>query len=66
MTTRQDDTHLLLGAFVLGGLSDEDVAEFRNHLRSCAQCRLELDRVAGLPRVLEVVRPSEPGWLTPL
>jgi predicted anti-sigma-YlaC factor YlaD len=66
MTTRDDNTHLLLGAFVLGGLSDEDVEEFRNHLRSCAQCRQELDRVAELPRVLDVVRPSEPGWLTPI
>ncbi|ADU49485.1 zf-HC2 domain-containing protein [Intrasporangium calvum] len=66
MTTRDDDTHALLGAFVLGGLSDEDVTEFRNHLRSCLQCRQELDQVAELPRTLELGRPSEPGWLAPI
>lgn len=41
MTTGSDDLHVLLGAYVLGGLSDDDHRAFSEHLRSCRQCQTE-------------------------
>jgi anti-sigma factor RsiW len=66
MTIHSHDNHVLLGAFILGGLSDEDAQDFRDHLQSCPDCRQELDRLAGLPRLLELLRHSQPGRLAPL
>jgi hypothetical protein len=70
MTIRDLDKHVLLGAFILGGLSEEDAQGFRDHLQSCLDCRQELDRLAGLPRLLELARPTERGrraslWVGP-
>lgn len=36
------EVHLLLGAFVLGGLDAEDVRTFATHMAGCARCRAEL------------------------
>lgn len=50
-----DNLHLLLGAYVLGGLSDADHHTFSEHLRGCAACQQELGQVSGLPRLLGLV-----------
>lgn len=49
-----DELHTLLGAYVLGGLSDSDHRTFTEHLRTCAQCQQELGQVSGLPRLLSL------------
>ncbi|MDV3220249.1 zf-HC2 domain-containing protein [Intrasporangium sp.] len=59
--TEHDRLHLLLGGYVLGGLSDEDHREFTEHLRTCTVCQQELGQVSGLPRMLSFVdRPTNP------
>ncbi|MER7072426.1 zf-HC2 domain-containing protein [Terrabacter sp. NPDC000476] len=58
MTTEPTDLHVLLGAFVLGGLSDADHRAFSEHLRTCAQCQTELGQVSGLPRLLDLAGPT--------
>jgi anti-sigma-K factor RskA len=58
MTTASDDLHVLLGAYVLGGLSDEDHRAFSEHLRSCRQCQAEIGQVSGLPRLLDLAGPE--------
>jgi len=58
MTTGSDDLHVLLGAYVLGGLSDHDHRVFSEHLRSCRQCQTELGQVSGLPRLLDLAGPE--------
>ncbi|MEW1952388.1 zf-HC2 domain-containing protein [Terrabacter sp. NPDC080008] len=57
MTTGSDELHVLLGAYVLGGLSNEDHRAFSEHLRTCARCQAELGQVSGLPRLLELAGP---------
>ncbi|MDN5796787.1 MAG: zf-HC2 domain-containing protein [Intrasporangium sp.] len=52
------EPHVLLGAYVLGALSDEDQVAFGSHLQCCRQCREELAEVAGLPRLLDLVDPA--------
>jgi hypothetical protein len=64
MTTRSDDLHVLLGAYVLGGLSDDDHHSFSEHLRSCRQCQAELGQVSGLPRLLDLAGPQGGPHLT--
>lgn len=58
MSASPDDPHVLLGAYVLGGLSDDDHRAFTEHLRGCAQCQQELGQVSGLPRLLELAGPT--------
>src|SRR3954468_2278533 len=58
MTTRSDDLHVLLGAYVLGGLSDDEHRSFSEHLRTCAMCQTELGQVSGLPRLLDLAGPQ--------
>lgn len=58
MTTGSDDLHVLLGAYVLGGLSDDDHRAFSEHLRTCTQCQAELGQVSGLPRLLDLAGPE--------
>lgn len=53
-----DDVHLLLGAFVLGGLSDAEHRLFTQHLRTCPACQGELAQVSGLPALLGLVDPA--------
>lgn len=65
MTTGSSDVHEWLGAYVLGGLSDDDHRTFSEHLRTCRQCQSELGQVSGLPRLLDLAGPGggpEGGW----
>lgn len=47
-----DDVRVLVGALVLGGLSEDDRVTVTQHLRTCADCRAELTEVAPLPGLL--------------
>ena len=38
--------HRLLGGYLLGGLDEADTDRLDEHLRDCADCRAELDRLA--------------------
>ena len=65
MNDQTESLHILLGAFVLGGLSPGDRQAFSEHLSSCQKCRHELDQVAGIPRLLDLIAPSELGPASP-
>ena len=58
MNPGSDDVHVLLGAYVLGGLSDEDHRTYSEHLRTCGPCQAELGQVSGLPRLLDLAGPE--------
>jgi hypothetical protein len=58
MTPGPHDVHVLLGAYVLGGLSDDDHRTFTEHLRTCRECQAELGQVSGLPRLLDLAGPD--------
>jgi anti-sigma factor RsiW len=58
MNTTAEELHSLLGAYALGALSEKDHHAFTDHLRSCAQCRTELDELARLPRLLDLLDPA--------
>lgn len=60
-----DDLHLLLGAFVLGGLSEDEHRAFTQHLRTCPTCQTELAQVSGLPSLLALVDPVDLDGLAP-
>ncbi len=49
-----------LGAYVLGALDTAETAEVTAHLHTCDSCRLDYDRLAGLPNALAMV-PAE-AW----
>jgi hypothetical protein len=57
MITCTAEEHVLLGAFILGGLSPEDCAACREHLRRCRACGDELEALADLPHLLDLVGP---------
>ncbi len=61
-TTRADTDpermHELLGAFVLGGLEDEERHAFTAHLRTCADCQREAAQLSGIPGLLDLVDPD--------
>jgi anti-sigma factor RsiW len=57
--------HLLLGAYVLGGLSTEERRLFERHLDGCARCRAELAAAAPIPGMLRRVA-GEPGAGAPV
>src|SRR5829696_3394780 len=59
----RQDLHVLLGAHVLGGLSDDDARIFSEHLRTCAQCQTDLGQVSGLPRLLDLAGPQGGPYL---
>jgi hypothetical protein len=65
MTSGSDDLHVLLGAYLLGGLSDADHRAFTEHLRSCSACQIELGQVSGLPRLLDLAGPAGGPHLSP-
>ena len=46
---------LLLGVYVLGGLSEHEEYSVRTHLSRCAQCRAEYDELAGVPALLDLI-----------
>ncbi|MEW2480854.1 zf-HC2 domain-containing protein [Mycobacterium sp. NPDC049093] len=47
-----DEPHVLLGAYILGGLDAEERARFETHLKECAQCRAQAADFAPLPALL--------------
>lgn len=48
-----DALHRLLGGYLLGGLDEADTDRLDEHLRDCADCRAELDRLAPVPEMLQ-------------
>ncbi len=61
-----EQVHLLLGAFVLGGLDADDHQAFTRHLRHCATCQRESAQLSGLPALLDIVEPERvDAGLTP-
>jgi predicted anti-sigma-YlaC factor YlaD len=56
--TGNDHAHarMLLGAFLLGGLSSHEAAAVRAHLDVCLECRTEYDYLACVPSWLDLVR----------
>ena len=64
MNAGPDDVHVLLGAYVLGGLADDDHRAFTEHLRACRDCQAELGQVSGLPRLLDLAGPDGGPHLT--
>lgn len=52
---QHDQLQQFLGAYLLGGLSDDDHRAFTEHLRTCQTCQQELGQVSGLPRLLSLV-----------
>ncbi|MGW1550412.1 anti-sigma factor family protein [Streptomyces sp. NPDC002346] len=52
MSTDHDDVRMLIGAYVLGGLSETDRRVLESHLPTCQECRDELARSAPLAGLL--------------
>ncbi|GAA3041925.1 anti-sigma U factor RsuA [Kitasatospora albolonga] len=63
MTSPQEQ-HLDVGAYVLGLLEPEEMAQFATHLAGCARCTAEADELSGLEPLLaeyaEAVGPAVP------
>lgn len=54
-----DEPHVLLGAYILGGLDAEERGRFEAHLKECAQCRAQVADFAPLPALLSKVDPAD-------
>lgn len=54
-----DEPHILLGAYILGGLDADERAQFEAHLGECPQCRRDVSDYASLPALLSKVDPSD-------
>ncbi|WP_019972844.1 zf-HC2 domain-containing protein [Mycobacterium sp. 141] len=54
-----DEPHVLLGAYILGGLDAEERGRFEVHLKECAQCRAEAAGFAPLPALLSKIDPAD-------
>jgi Putative zinc-finger len=70
MTAGHDELQVLMGAYVLGGLSEADHAAFATHLRECTICQRELAQVSGIPRLLDLasdaaLMPADPTAARP-
>lgn len=52
-------THVDVGAYVLGILDEVEHERFEAHLVECHQCQVELQALAGLPDVLDAIREVE-------
>jgi len=48
-----------IGAYVLGGLEQEEAVAVREHLASCSACAEEHARLSGLPRLLALAAPMD-------
>jgi anti-sigma factor RsiW len=46
---------MLLGAYLMGGLSQSEAAEVRAHLEVCAMCKAEHDDLAPVPGWLDLL-----------
>jgi predicted anti-sigma-YlaC factor YlaD len=54
-----EDAFVSLGAYALGTLDAADNAAVAEHLAVCAACRMGLQEVAGLPRLLSMLTVSD-------
>ena len=54
-----DDPHVLLGAYILGGLDADERGRFEAHLKDCAQCRAQAADFAALPSLLSKADPAD-------
>jgi hypothetical protein len=63
MTAGHDEWHILAGAFILGGLSDQEHRVFAAHLRECRACQREVGELGGIPRLLDLA--DEPAERAP-
>jgi anti-sigma factor RsiW len=54
-----EDAFVSLGAYALGTLDAADNAAVAEHLEGCAECRLGLQEIAGLPRLLNLLTASD-------
>jgi predicted anti-sigma-YlaC factor YlaD len=52
---RDGHVQLLLGAYLLGGLTASQEAAVRAHLDCCARCRAEHDELAVVPSWLDLL-----------
>lgn len=50
---------VLLGAYVLGGLSAREASAVRTHLTCCVRCQAEHDELASLTSVLDLLASPE-------
>jgi Putative zinc-finger len=53
---RSRHVQLLLGAYVLGGLSPEEEAAVQAHLPQCAPCQAEYEEMACVPPWLDLLK----------
>lgn len=54
--TDHEHRKVLLGGYVLGGLTSAERDEVESHLPGCAECRADLEELETLPDVLELAR----------
>jgi Putative zinc-finger len=57
---RSRHVQLLLGAYVLGGLSPAEKAGVEAHLLQCAQCQAEYQELADVPLWLDLLKAEDP------
>ena len=62
--SEHEELHLLLGAFVLGGLDPEEHQAFTRHLRHCPACQQEGAQLSGVPALLDLVDPDHVDAMT--
>jgi len=57
------DLHALSGAYAVGALTDAELAEFTDHLRSCGQCSLEVRELLETTALLGIAaaQPAPPA-----
>lgn len=55
-----DDVHALSGAYAVDALDDIERARFEEHLRSCPDCRAEVDSLREAAAALGTDAPAEP------
>jgi hypothetical protein len=48
----------LVGGYILGALEPAEMDDMRRHLAECPLCGTEVDELAGLPRLLDLVEPE--------
>ncbi|MFG2043187.1 anti-sigma factor family protein [Dactylosporangium sp. NPDC048998] len=65
MTGGHEAVRRLLGAYVLGGIDDDDQATVDAHLSTCAECRAEVGRLAAVPELLQRLPPGPAAPLEP-
>lgn len=56
--TPDDEIHDLLGAYVAGGLEEQDRVRFASHLKLCSACRIELEQLIPVAAKLKSLDPE--------